>query len=54
MEAELKLMKECARTVVKHRGNRDLMEQELAKELKRDLTEDELETVRFFVNGYVE
>ncbi|MGE6611045.1 MBL fold metallo-hydrolase [Peribacillus sp. NPDC076916] len=54
MEAELKLMKECARTVVKHRGNQDLMEQELAKELKRDLTEDELETVRFFVNGYVE
>ncbi|SIQ04974.1 Glyoxylase, beta-lactamase superfamily II [Peribacillus simplex] len=54
MEAELKLMKECARTVVKHLGNRDLMEQELVKELKRDLTEDELETVGFFVNGYVE
>ncbi len=42
MEAELKLMKECARAVVEHRGNRALMEQELAKELKRDLTEDEL------------
>ncbi|MES9737475.1 MBL fold metallo-hydrolase [Peribacillus frigoritolerans] len=54
MEAELKLMKECARVVVEHRGNRALMEQELAKELKRDLTEDELETIGFFVNGYVE
>ncbi|WHX65941.1 MBL fold metallo-hydrolase [Peribacillus frigoritolerans] len=54
MEAELKLMKECARAVVEHRGNRALMEQELAKELKRDLTEDELETIGFFVNGYVE
>lgn len=54
MEAELKLMKECARAVVAHRGNRALMEQELAKELKRDLTEDELETIGFFVNGYVE
>ena len=53
MEAELKLMKECARAVVEHRGNRALMEQELAKELKRDLTEDELETIGFFVNGYV-
>ncbi|MDQ7862933.1 hypothetical protein RCO48_23590 [Peribacillus frigoritolerans] len=48
MEAELKLMKECARVVVEHRGNRALMEQELAKELKRDLTEDELETIGFF------
>ena len=47
-------MKECARAVVEHRGNRALMEQELAKELKRDLTEDELETIGFFVNGYVE
>ncbi|WP_430179073.1 hypothetical protein [Peribacillus simplex] len=46
-------MKECARTVVDHRGNRDLMEQELAEGLKRDLTEDELETIGFFVNGYV-
>ncbi len=54
MEAELKLMKECARAVVEHRGNRALMEQELAKELKRGLTEDELETIGFFVNGYVE
>lgn len=54
MEAELKLMKECARAVVEHRGNRALMEQELAKVLKRDLTEDELETIGFFVNGYVE
>jgi glyoxylase-like metal-dependent hydrolase (beta-lactamase superfamily II) len=54
MEAELKLMKECARAVVQHRGNRALMEQELAKELKRGLTEDELETIGFFVNGYVE
>lgn len=54
MEAELKLMKECARAVVEHRGNRALMEQELAKELKRDLTVDELETIGFFVNGYVE
>jgi glyoxylase-like metal-dependent hydrolase (beta-lactamase superfamily II) len=54
MEAELKLMKECVRTVVEHHGNRDLMEQELAEELKRDLTEDELETIGFFVNGYVE
>ncbi|MDM5312746.1 MBL fold metallo-hydrolase [Peribacillus frigoritolerans] len=54
MEAELKLMKECARAVVAHRGNRALMEQELAKGLKRDLTEDELETIGFFVNGYVE
>ncbi|MBT2601863.1 MBL fold metallo-hydrolase [Bacillus sp. ISL-53] len=53
MEAELKLMKECARAVVEHRGNRALMEQELAKELKRDLTEDELETIGFFVNGYL-
>jgi len=53
MEAELKLMKECARAVVEHLGNRALMEQELAKELKRDLTEDELETIGFFVNGYV-
>lgn len=54
MEAELKLMKECARAVTEHRGNRALMEQELAKELKRDLTEDELETIGFFVNGYFE
>ncbi|MCK1981483.1 MULTISPECIES: MBL fold metallo-hydrolase [Peribacillus] len=54
MEAELKLMKGCARAVVEHRGNRALMEQELAKELKRDLTEDELETIGFFVNGYLE
>ncbi|SNT39710.1 Glyoxylase, beta-lactamase superfamily II [Bacillus sp. OK838] len=54
MEAELKLMKECARTVVDHRGNRALMEQELANGLKRDLTEEELETIGFFVNGYVE
>lgn len=54
MEAELKLMKECARAVVEHRGNRALMEQELAKELKRGLTEDELETIGFFGNGYVE
>ncbi|MGG3556888.1 MBL fold metallo-hydrolase [Peribacillus frigoritolerans] len=52
MEAELKLMKECARAVVEHRGNRALMEQELAKQLKRGLTEDELETIGFFVNGY--
>ncbi|MFD6207523.1 MBL fold metallo-hydrolase [Peribacillus sp. NPDC060253] len=54
MEAELKLMKECVRAVVEHRGNRALMEQDLAKVLNRNLTEDELETLGFFVNGYVE
>ena len=54
MEAELKLMKECARLVVNYQGNRDLMERELAKQLNRKLTESELETVGFFVNGYAE
>ncbi|MFE4241875.1 MBL fold metallo-hydrolase [Peribacillus butanolivorans] len=54
METELKLMKDCARLVVNYQGNRDLMEQELAKQLNRKLTESELETVGFFVNGYAE
>ncbi|MGE7767548.1 MBL fold metallo-hydrolase [Peribacillus sp. NPDC096540] len=52
METELKLIKDCARLVVNHQGNRDLMEQELVKQLNRNLTESELETVGFFVNGY--
>ncbi|WP_057913094.1 MBL fold metallo-hydrolase [Peribacillus muralis] len=52
MKAELELMKQCARAVVEHRGNRALIQQDLAKKAKGELTEDELETIGFFVNGY--
>lgn len=37
METELKLMKDCARLVVNYQGNRDLMEQELAKQPKPEI-----------------
>ncbi|WP_285767161.1 MBL fold metallo-hydrolase [Peribacillus sp. SI8-4] len=52
MEAEFTLMKQCANAVVEHRGNKAKIEQELAKEANRELTEHELETIGFFVNGY--
>ncbi|MGE7879075.1 MBL fold metallo-hydrolase [Peribacillus muralis] len=54
MEAELTLMKQCARAVVKHRGNRVKIEQDLAEEANRVLTANELEMIGFFVNGYIE
>ncbi|KWW20664.1 Zn-dependent hydrolase [Peribacillus simplex] len=54
MEAELNLMKQCTRAVVEHRGDRAKIERDLATEANRELTEHELETIGFFVNGYVE
>lgn len=53
MEQEFKLFKECANLVGKHQGNQALMEQELATKFNRNLTASELETVGFFVNGYL-
>ncbi|MFJ7744569.1 MBL fold metallo-hydrolase [Peribacillus sp. NPDC097295] len=52
MEQEIKLFKDCASLVVKHQGNQEMMEQELAIKLNRNLTEDELDTVGLFVNGF--
>lgn len=52
MEHEFRLMKVCAELVISCQGNPIVIQQELTRELNRDLTEDEIETVGFFVNGY--
>lgn len=52
MEQEFTLFRNCASLVVKHQGNQEMMEQELAIKLNRNLTEDELDTVGLFVNGF--
>ena len=52
MEQEFKLFRDCASLVSKHQGNQAMMEQELANMLNRNLTENELDTMGLFVNGY--
>jgi len=52
MVREFTLMKECAELVVNYQGNGLFIQQEISQKLNRDLTEDELETVGFFVNGF--
>ncbi|MEC2057219.1 MBL fold metallo-hydrolase [Peribacillus psychrosaccharolyticus] len=52
MEHEFKRMKTCAELVISCQGDTIAIQQELTRKLNRDLTEDEIETVGFFVNGY--
>ena len=52
MMEEFVLLKECARLVEKYYGDREQIEAELAVRLNRKVTEDDRETVGYFVNGY--
>lgn len=49
---EANLLLTIADITEKHHGEQQLIIQEYQKQVKRDLTEDELETIQYFVNGY--
>ncbi|MCG7345699.1 MBL fold metallo-hydrolase [Sporosarcina sp. ACRSL] len=46
------LLKSVAELTQKHAGNEEAIRQELSVHLQRNLNEDELETITFFVNGH--
>ncbi|MEK5173524.1 MBL fold metallo-hydrolase [Heyndrickxia sp. FSL W8-0496] len=50
--SQLSLLKNTAILTEKYAGNEPSIIQELSQIIKRQLNEDELETIRFFVNGY--
>lgn len=49
---ELQLLKDLSLLTVECHGDRDLMASELERQLGRGLTEDDLERVGYFCNGY--
>ncbi|MFG6496444.1 MBL fold metallo-hydrolase [Fictibacillus sp. UD] len=51
-ESEASLLRKLATLTQKHRGNIGDITEEYRVETGRDLTEDEVETIQFFVNGY--
>lgn len=48
----LQLLKNAASLTQKHAGDENAIRQEMASNLQRDLNEDEIETIGFFVNGW--
>lgn len=48
----LRLMKTTAQLTQKHTGNEKAIRQDMATNLQRELNEEELETITFFINGY--
>lgn len=50
--AFLQLLKNAALLTRKHAGDETAIQQEMTHNLQRDLNEEELETITFFVNGY--
>ncbi|WP_028391348.1 MBL fold metallo-hydrolase [Bacillus cihuensis] len=51
-QKQLSFMKLSAQLTKKHEGNKENIEQELAQLLARVLTDEEIETVEFYVNGF--
>lgn len=49
---EMKLLKSVANLTEKCNGNAENIKKEYKESLNRDLNEDELETIEYFVNGY--
>lgn len=50
--AFLQLLKNAALLTQKHAGNENAVRKEMADNLQRDLNEEELETITFFINGW--
>ncbi|MED4228901.1 MBL fold metallo-hydrolase [Neobacillus cucumis] len=50
---EMQLLKAVAYYTEKCNGNADQIKWEYAREINRELNEEELETIEYFVNGYV-
>lgn len=50
--AFLQLLKNTALLTQKHAGDETAIQQEMTHNLQRNLNEEELETITFFVNGY--
>ncbi len=51
-QKQLSFMKLSAQLTKKHKGNKQNIEQELSQVLARALSDEELETVEFYVNGF--
>ncbi|MBT2655907.1 MBL fold metallo-hydrolase [Bacillus sp. ISL-18] len=51
--AEMQLLKAAAYYTEKCNGNADQIKLEFVRELNRELNEEELETIEYFVNGYM-
>jgi glyoxylase-like metal-dependent hydrolase (beta-lactamase superfamily II) len=51
-QQEMKLLKSIAHLTEKWKGNEEDIRKEYKESLDRDLNEDELETIEYFVNGY--
>lgn len=51
-EREASLLRNLATLTQKHKGNSQGITEEYREETGRELTEDEMETIQFFVNGY--
>ena len=47
------LLETCALLTEKHQGNLEKMKTEMSSHYQRELTEDDLEIITYFVNGYV-
>ncbi|MCM3639129.1 MBL fold metallo-hydrolase [Sporosarcina luteola] len=48
----LQLLKNAALLTQKHAGNEEAVRKEMASTLQRELNEDEIETIGFFINGW--
>ncbi|AIK38765.1 Zn-dependent hydrolase [Bacillus pseudomycoides] len=53
-QLELKFLKTTALLTKKYEGSSEAIVKEMSKSLQRSLTEDEIETITFFVNGFSE